>query len=52
MDDRTIQTEYVDHERGRIAYDVVGDGLLVGLSHGTDTRSTYRGDDGERLLQC
>ena len=21
VDDRTIQTEYVDHERGRIAYD-------------------------------
>jgi pimeloyl-ACP methyl ester carboxylesterase len=43
MDDRTIQTEYVDHEGGRIAYDVVGDGPLVILSPGmADTRSTYR----------
>ena len=43
MDDGTIQTEFVDHERGRIAYDVVGDGPLVVLSPGmADTRSTYR----------
>ena len=43
MDDQTIQTQYVDHERGRIAYEVVGDGPLVVLSHGvSDTRSTYR----------
>jgi pimeloyl-ACP methyl ester carboxylesterase len=43
MDDRTIQTEYVDHERGRIAYDVVGNGPLVVLSPGVaDIRSTYR----------
>ena len=42
MDDRTIQTEYVDHERGRIAYEVVGDGPLVVLSPGVaDIRSTY-----------
>jgi hypothetical protein len=43
MDDRTIQTGHVDHERGRIAYDVVGDGPLVVLSPGVaDIRSTYR----------
>jgi pimeloyl-ACP methyl ester carboxylesterase len=43
MDDRPIQTEYVDHKRGRIAYDVVGDGPLVVLSPGVaDIRSTYR----------
>ena len=43
MDDQTIQTQYVDHERGRIAYEVVGDGPLVVLSPGVaDIRSTYR----------
>ena len=43
MVDRTSQTGYVDHDGGRIAYDVIGDGPLVVLSHGTaDTRSTYR----------
>jgi pimeloyl-ACP methyl ester carboxylesterase len=43
MDDRPIQTEYLDHERGRIAYDLVGDGPLVVLSPGVaDIRSTYR----------
>ena len=43
MVDRTSQTEYVNHDGGRIAYDVIGDGPLVVLSHGTaDTRSTYR----------
>jgi len=43
MDERPIQTEYLDHERGRIAYDVVGDEPLVPLSPGAaDIRSTYR----------
>ena len=43
MADRTIQTEYVDHEQGRFAYDVVGDGPLLVLSPGVaDIRSTYR----------
>ena len=37
------QTEYVDVEGGRIAFDVIGDGPLVVLSPGmADTRRTYR----------
>jgi pimeloyl-ACP methyl ester carboxylesterase len=43
MDNRTSQTEYVDHDGGRIAYDVIGEGPLVVLSPGVaDIRSTYR----------
>jgi pimeloyl-ACP methyl ester carboxylesterase len=43
MNDRTARTEYVDVAGGRIAYEVVGDGPLVLLSHGVaDTRSSYR----------
>jgi pimeloyl-ACP methyl ester carboxylesterase len=43
MDNQTSQTEYLDHEGGRIAYDVIGDGPLVVLSPGVaDIRSTYR----------
>jgi pimeloyl-ACP methyl ester carboxylesterase len=43
MVDGTSQTEYVDQDRGRIAYDAIGDGPLVVLSPGVaDIRSTYR----------
>lgn len=43
MNDQPSQTEFVDVEGGRIAYEVIGDGPLVVLSPGmADTRSTYR----------
>ena len=43
MNNRTSQTEYVDVEGGRIAYEVVGHGPLVVLSPGmADIRSSYR----------
>lgn len=43
MNSQKSQTEYIDVEGGRIAYEVAGDGPLVVLSHGiADTRSTYR----------
>jgi pimeloyl-ACP methyl ester carboxylesterase len=43
MDNRTIPTEYVDVQGGRIASEVVGEGPLVLLSPGmADIRSTYR----------
>jgi pimeloyl-ACP methyl ester carboxylesterase len=43
MNDQTRQTEYVEVEGGRIAYEVVGQGPLVVLSPGmADTRATYR----------
>ena len=43
MENRTSQTEYVESDGGRIAYDVIGDGPLVVLSPGVaDIRSTYR----------
>jgi len=43
MNNRAGLTEYVDVDGGRIAYEVVGDGPLVVLSHGiADTRATYR----------
>lgn len=43
MNNRTSQTEYVDVEGGRIAYEVVGHGPLVVMSPGmADIRSSYR----------
>jgi pimeloyl-ACP methyl ester carboxylesterase len=43
MDDQTDQTEYVNVESGRIAYEAMGHGPLVVLSHGMgDNRSAYR----------
>jgi pimeloyl-ACP methyl ester carboxylesterase len=43
MNDRSTQTKYLDLKGGRIAYEVVGNGLLVVLSPGmADTRSSYR----------
>jgi len=43
MSNGRVQTEYLDVEGGRIAYDVVGEGPLVVLSPGmADTRNTYR----------
>jgi pimeloyl-ACP methyl ester carboxylesterase len=43
MSDQTMQTEFVDVEGGRIAYEVTGQGPLVVLSPGmADTRASYR----------
>jgi pimeloyl-ACP methyl ester carboxylesterase len=43
IDDQTGRTEYVNVASGRIAYEVVGHGPLVLLSHGMgDNRSAYR----------
>jgi pimeloyl-ACP methyl ester carboxylesterase len=42
-DDRDGRTEFVDVADGRIAYEVIGQGPLVVLSHGmVDNRSAYR----------
>jgi hypothetical protein len=42
MADRTTQTEYLDHDRGRIAYEVVGDCRQAWLTSVAPTASSPR----------